>query len=415
MGKRLIILNQQPHVPSFMLAAVTAAKGYYDEIFYVNPRCPDNTDAVGREARVHFLHPSAVRRAFSCLCALLSLFHPVVFSDLVQCVKERKKLSRLLPQLLAGQRIHHRIAPVARRLVRHATDMSEVVLFSVWLDACAYTAAALKRRFPMVKAVSLAHAYEVLAARNPYIPYRHICFKHRYLDAVFFISHAVMGNYFSEMGDRVAPYREKCHVCHLGTYRDDDRRNHVDESLFNICTCSWAVPLKRLDILMDALKEWHHGKIRWTHIGGGPLLEKYRQDALQVMADNPLVDILFLGRIPNGSVKRFYAEHPIDLFLNLSSSEGLPVSVMEAVSYGIPVIATDVGGMSEIVCTETGFLLQHEVTSLAVREALCRYRELPPAFRTRLRASASDYWASHFDARHNMADLFERIAALNAS
>ena len=196
MGKRLIILNQQPHVPSFMLAAITAAEGFYDEIFYVNPRCPDNTDAVGREARVHFLHPSVLRRAISCPRALFSLFNPVVFSDLIQCIKDRKKLFRLLPQLLAEQRIHHRIAPVARRLVRNAAEMSEVVLFSVWLDACAYTAAVLKRRFPMVKALSLAHSYEVLAARNPYIPYRHIRFKHRYLDGVFFISYAVMRNYF---------------------------------------------------------------------------------------------------------------------------------------------------------------------------------------------------------------------------
>ena len=166
---------------------------------------------------------------------------------------------------------------------------------------------------------------------------------------------------------------------------------------------------------MDALKEWRHGKIRWTHIGGGPLLEKYRRDALKVMAGNPLVEIVFLGRIPNCSVKRYYAEHPIDLFLNLSCFEGLPVSVMEAVSYGIPVIATDVGGTGEIVCAETGFLLKEEVSPFEVREALCHYRELPPDVRTRLRAAASEYWASHFDARHNMADLFERIAALNAS
>ena len=415
MGKRLIILNQQPHVPSFMLAAISAAKVFYDEIYYVNPCCPDNLDAVGSEAGVHFLHPSAFRRAISCPRSLFSLFNPVIFNDLKKCVKERKKLSALIPQLLAGQRTHHRIAPVARRLVRSATDMSDVVLFSVWFDACAYTAATLKRRFPLVKAVSLAHSYEVLAVRNPYVSYRHIGFKHRYLDGVFFISHVIMQMYFSEMGDRVAPYRGKCHVCHLGTYREDDRRNPADESLFNICTCSWAVAIKRLDILMDALKEWRHGKIRWTHIGGGPLLDTYRREALKVMADNPLVDIVFLGRIPNRSVKRYYAEHPIDLFINLSSIEGLPVSIMEAVSYGIPVIATDVGGTGEIVCAETGFLLKADVTPLEVREALCRYRDIPPEVRARLRASASEYWASHFDARQNMADLFERIGSLNAS
>ena len=39
----------------------------------------------------------------------------------------------------------------------------------------------------------------------------------------------------------------------------------------------------------------------------------------------------------------------IDLMLNTSSSEGVPVSIMEAYFHGIPVVATDVGGNNEIV------------------------------------------------------------------
>jgi glycosyltransferase involved in cell wall biosynthesis len=45
------------------------------------------------------------------------------------------------------------------------------------------------------------------------------------------------------------------------------------------------------------------------------------------------------------------------LFLNTSSSEGLPVSMMEAISNGIPIVATNVGGVSEIVNDVTGFLI----------------------------------------------------------
>ena len=43
----------------------------------------------------------------------------------------------------------------------------------------------------------------------------------------------------------------------------------------------------------------------------------------------------------------------IDLFINTSSSEGVPVSIMEALSVGIPIIATDVGGTKEIVTKTT--------------------------------------------------------------
>lgn len=42
----------------------------------------------------------------------------------------------------------------------------------------------------------------------------------------------------------------------------------------------------------------------------------------------------------------------------MSDSEGIPVSIMEAMSFGIPVIARNVGGMSEIVNEENGLLLE---------------------------------------------------------
>ncbi len=45
----------------------------------------------------------------------------------------------------------------------------------------------------------------------------------------------------------------------------------------------------------------------------------------------------------------FFKENSVDLFINASITEGTPVSIMEAISCGIPIIATDVGGNPEIV------------------------------------------------------------------
>lgn len=61
------------------------------------------------------------------------------------------------------------------------------------------------------------------------------------------------------------------------------------------------------------------------------------------------------------SVMKYYATHEIDWFMLLSTSEGLPVSILEAMSFGVPVIATDVGGVSEAVDDETGLLLPVDV------------------------------------------------------
>jgi glycosyltransferase involved in cell wall biosynthesis len=46
-----------------------------------------------------------------------------------------------------------------------------------------------------------------------------------------------------------------------------------------------------------------------------------------------------------------------DIFVNPSYSEGLPTSVMEAASVGLPIIASDVGGTNEIITDDESGLL----------------------------------------------------------
>ena len=79
-------------------------------------------------------------------------------------------------------------------------------------------------------------------------------------------------------------------------------------------------------------------------------------DAVKAIAESfgPTVSAKLLGRISNSEVLRYYRENPVDLFINLSESEGVPVSIMEALAHGVPVVATDVGGSAEIIDTGNG-------------------------------------------------------------
>lgn len=67
--------------------------------------------------------------------------------------------------------------------------------------------------------------------------------------------------------------------------------------------------------------------------------------------------VLFLGEVPHGAVAGYLAQ--VDAFVLNSTYEGLPHVVLEAIAAGIPVIATDAGGTSEVV--------EHQVTGLLVR------------------------------------------------
>lgn len=64
-----------------------------------------------------------------------------------------------------------------------------------------------------------------------------------------------------------------------------------------------------------------------------------------------------MGNVPNELFIQFLKNNAISFFINVSTREGIPVSMMEAISCSIPLIGTDVCGVPEIVTRDTGFLI----------------------------------------------------------
>ncbi len=71
-----------------------------------------------------------------------------------------------------------------------------------------------------------------------------------------------------------------------------------------------------------------------------------------------------------------------DLFVLASHHEGLPVTVMEALTLGVPVVATAVGGLPEAVATEVNGILVPPGDASALADAI--QRALEPATHARL-------------------------------
>jgi glycosyltransferase involved in cell wall biosynthesis len=89
-------------------------------------------------------------------------------------------------------------------------------------------------------------------------------------------------------------------------------------------------------------------------VGDGPYRTELEKLARQTDCHS---SILFLGQKNQDEVIDVLSA--TDIFVNPSYSEGLGISVLEAASIGLPIIATDVGGTREIITTDkTGILIK---------------------------------------------------------
>ena len=91
-------------------------------------------------------------------------------------------------------------------------------------------------------------------------------------------------------------------------------------------------------------------------------------------------------------------------------------SIQEAVSAGIPVLATDVGGVSEIVGSDNGMLLRPDPGLDEVVAALERLTIVdPPERRLARRLASRARWARDFDAERNHTCFAHRLRELMKS
>ena len=231
-------------------------------------------------------------------------------------------------------------------------DVSNVdACTSFWLNRGAFVCAELKRRNPHLVAFARGHGGDIYSERRGMknFPLQHTALKQ--LDGVFPDSSAGVDYLHNKFPSMV----EKIVVGRLGV-DDSDEVSHSSDGILRILSVSSLVPVKRVHLIPKSLIHTKR-KIIWTHIGGGDCLIEIEKE-LANLGDN--VEVNLLGQLPHDEVLQYYANNAVDLFINVSSSEGLPVSIMEAFASGIPVIATKVGGSPEIVSEDCGYLLKED-------------------------------------------------------
>lgn len=161
----------------------------------------------------------------------------------------------------------------------------------------------------------------------------------------------------------------------LAFKRDEQRRQAARAELglsrdaFVIGTVGRLEPQKRFDVLMAAFRTLRRApggeNMRLVIVGDGSLATTLAADIQRLSLDG---DCVLVGH--RGDVA--FLHNAFDVFVQSSDYEGTPNAVLEAMALETPLVATDVGGTSELVTNEVHGLVvppgQPDAIAAAVRE-----------------------------------------------
>ena len=141
-------------------------------------------------------------------------------------------------------------------------------------------------------------------------------------------------------------------------------------------------------------------------IGEGPDLGDFET----LVRENGLADrVRFLGSIPQAELRQYYGA--ADALVLASTREGWPNVLLEAMACGTPVVATDVGGVSEIIASAEAGIMIKERSPAAVARALRTLLANPPD-RSATRRYAEEFgWEA---TTRGQLQLFRQILASRA-
>ncbi len=152
-----------------------------------------------------------------------------------------------------------------------------------------------------------------------------------------------------------------------------------------------------INVFSDTFKDYKN--IQLTIAGTGPLHESLNN----LICNKGVRNIKLLGFVEdiesllNGA----------DIFVLPSKFESFPLSLLEAMSFGLPIISTDTGGTRDIVSNNKNGYLIHYLNDKELREAI-----LMLSTNTSLRKSQGDYSLKLFNEKFIISKCVEKIEKL---
>jgi colanic acid/amylovoran biosynthesis glycosyltransferase len=282
----------------------------------------------------------------------------------------------------------------------------EVYCYAYWVHNSAIILGLLKRRGIIQHYICRAHSIDlydrdwalVKTQGTKVLPFHQ--FNMEQADGIWAIS---------EHGEKHLREKFPHRANHFATHRlgvaDEGTNPFLEDAPFTLVTCSGMSRSKGIHRMIDLLLLLDL-PVRWIHFGGGGDREEFVQQAIATFPASIQVDLR--GHTPNAEIKLFYVQETVHLFLSLSEAEGIPVSLMEAISFGIPVLATEVYGNPEVANASSGFSVPYQFDAKVVAQTIRQFLTNTTQQQS-VRKSAKELFQERFNGQKNHLEFIRHL------
>ena len=161
-------------------------------------------------------------------------------------------------------------------------------------------------------------------------------------------------------------FKNKIEIINNGVFIPEENTNIFTNDQINITIVSRLVSHKNIEKIIKAISDLNSPLINLNIIGDGPELNQLQKISLE---SNNKDNIIFHGKLNRDEINHIFLNS--DIYIQASNYEGLPHSLLEAMSYGIPVLCTPVGECKEILGNEDrGYILDLPVSKSNIKSKI---------------------------------------------
>ncbi len=284
------------------------------------------------------------------------------------------------------------------------------ILYTYWCTEYSLGIGLLNRKYKIAGAYSRLHNWDLYfeRAEHGYLPLRKYIFS--LLNGVFPVSLQAKEYLLKKLPSL---NQDKMLVSRLGVEKAVFLSQKKTKGKLKILTLAFLGKVKRIDLLIMALEKIQDIEIEWHHIGEGNDHLNITQYAFNRLFNKGNIKYNISGDLTKKQVYEQLSKGQFNLLVNTSQFEGIPVSMMEAMSFGIPVLGTNVGGVSEIIDNSVnGFLMSADPGPDEIISYIKKIDHLNDDDYDKFCRNAYNTWETKFNADLNYSELIYSMLQL---